>query len=145
MLVCHRLFLVLVALATFWISGCGSWYTQPVAAEAPAECPVVGTWQGIVPGGIMTGRVVTFVFQEDGGATGSVSSIRVNSSFTRTGDLFEIVDQSGTPSIAACPAHQVGRYTLSFSSSCNTVEVVGADDLCNHRRATLAGLRAERR
>jgi hypothetical protein len=144
MLVDRRLLPVLV-LSALWLWSCPSWYTPSVAPSVPQECPVVGTWQGIVPGGIMTGRVVTFVFQPDGTATGSVSTIRVNSSYTRTGDLFEIVDNNGVPAIAACPANQLGRYTLSFSSSCGTVEVVGADDQCTHRRATLAGLRAERR
>lgn len=136
------LFVVLLAAL-----GCGGWYNTPPAAstEQPAECQVVGTWQGMVPGGIMAGRVVTFVFQPDGTATGTVSTIQVNSNFTRTGELFEISDISGTPAVAACPPHQLGRYTLTFDGSCNTVEVVGADDECNHRRLTLAGLRAQRR
>ena len=117
-------------------------------AEVPqpqGPCPVVGTWQGIVPGGIMTGRVVTFVFKENGTATGTVSTIHVNSNYTRNGDSFEISDINGTPAIAACPAQQVGRYTLNFDPSCANVEVTGSEDECAHRRMTLTGLRAQRR
>ncbi len=127
------------------VSGCSGWYSEPVAPVQQGPCPVVGTWQGIVPGGIMAGRVVTFVFNADGTATGTVSTIQVNSSYTRDGDSFQIVDISGTPAIAACPAHQVGYYTLNFNESCTEVEVVGSNDPCNHRRLTLTGLQARRR
>lgn len=136
-------FLVFVA-SIAW--SCSSFYDETnTAGPVAEECQAVGTWQGIIPGGIMTGRVVTFVFSEDGRAIGTVSTIRVESEYTRQGNLFQIIDHTGTPAIAACPEHQVGRYNIQFSRNCQQVEIIGAEDECNHRRATLLHFRGERR
>ena len=139
-----RLFFLIILVSFAW--SCSSFYEEPnTGGPVAEECPAVGTWQGIIPGGIMTGRIVTFVFTEDGTAVATVSTIRVESEYTREGNLFQIVDRSGTPAIAACPGHQVGRYNIQFTRSCQRVEIIGAEDECNHRRATLLHFRGERR
>ncbi len=139
-----RLVFLIIPASCAW--SCSSFYDEPENPTPVAEeCQVVGTWQGIIPGGIMTGRIVTFVFNEDGTATGDVSTIHVESEYTRTGALFQIVDRTGRPAIAACPGHQIGRYNAQFSRNCGRVEIVGAEDECNHRRATLLHIRLERR
>ena len=138
--------LVFLTLLASFVWSCSSFYDETnTAGPVTEECPVAGTWQGIIPGGIMTGRIVTFVFTEAGSAVATVSTIRVESEYTREGNLFQIVDRTGTPAIAACPAHQVGRYNIQFARSCQRVEIVGVEDECNHRRATLLHFRGERR
>ncbi len=119
---------------------------QPAAqAQATNQCSLAGTWQGTIPDGMLRGRTVTFVFRSNGTATGTSGSITTNTRWVRQGpSAISINDVSANPNLAACPAGQTGQYNLSFSSDCNTVQVLNGSDVCRHRNLTLQGLQVTR-
>lgn len=122
-------------------SGLASRFRRP---QETRQCSVEGTWQGIVPNGMLRGRTVNLVFRADGTATGTSGSITLNTRWVRQGDFMSITDTSAHPNMAACPPNQTGQYTLSFSNDCRSVHVVNGNDVCSHRNQTLQGLQASR-
>ena len=108
------------------------------------ECSVEGRWVGMIPGGILAGRMVDLTFYPNGMARGTSGSIVLDQSWQREGDVISIVHVNAIPPAAACRVDYVGRYSLTFEEACNAVIARSIEDLCEHRRRTLDGLRARR-
>jgi uncharacterized protein YkwD len=113
-------------------------------SQATEQCSLEGTWQGVVPDGMLRGNALSLVFRGDGTATGTAGSVRLDTRWVREGELVRINDTGAWPQLAACPAAQTGVYTLAFDSGCRSVRVVSSDDVCSHRNRTLQGLQASR-
>lgn len=152
----HRTPLILIALLAS-VAGCGgssavsTGPADPSAAPASAEatapagaCPVIGTWAGAVPEGILRGQTLTMVFAEDNTARGTCRDITLDSTWRLEGDTVEVVDVSSTPPFAQCDASLVGRYTLQFAADCQSVVAISGEDPCGHRRMALLNFRATR-
>lgn len=119
------------------------WWSRR-ASQTPAQCSIEGTWQGVVPDGMLRGNALRLVFRSDGTATGTAGSVRLDTRWVREGDVVHISDTSAWPQMAACPAAQTGDYTLAFDAACRSVHVVSSADACSHRNRTLQGLQASR-
>ena len=140
-----RSFVPLVLLVVFpWVSGCSGSQTTDTQTEAPAECNVLGVWQGVIPGGILMGQPVTLTFYENGMARGTSGNIILDVGWQRQGNELSIVHQAAVPPAAGCRVDQVGRYTISFEGDCSSVVSRSLEDTCEHRRRTLDGLRVIR-
>lgn len=141
------------------VSGCcppcnytGQATAQPTAAQPGqtgqtgqiGQCSVIGQWRGIVPDGILTGRPIDLTFWEGGAARGIAGSITLDTAWTLQGNVVTITDVRASPAAAACPSSQVGRYSISFTPDCGTVQADAIEDPCAHRRMTLGGLRGSR-
>jgi hypothetical protein len=142
-----RLWLCVMVLAG--VSCPGGWYTPTAGSaattpQAPRECPVEGTWVGMIPGGVLAGRPVELTFYQGGTARGISGSVVLDQSWQRSGDVLSVSHINAIPPAAACPAGVVGRYTLAFGSECNEVRASSIEDGCEHRRRTLDGLQARR-
>jgi hypothetical protein len=98
----------------------------------------------MIPGGILAGRMVELTFYENGMARGTSGSIVLDQSWEREGNVVSIVHVNAIPPAAACRVDYVGRYSLAFDEDCNSVVATSIEDLCEHRRRTLDGLRARR-
>ena len=74
--------LLFVALA-LWLVGCSpptvvNNHPTPVApaiVNPDTDCPVEGAWAGMIPGGILAGRMVNLTFYQGGMARGNSGSI----------------------------------------------------------------------
>jgi len=118
--------------------------SSTVGSAGPQECPVEGRWVGMIPGGILAGRMVELTFYDNGMARGTSGSIVLDQSWEREGNVITIVHMNAIPPAAACRVEFVGRYSLSFGADCNSVVASSIEDPCEHRRRTLDGLRARR-
>lgn len=115
---------------------------EPQELETPAEteveaCSLVGSWQGPLPGGPLAGQQMTWTIVEDGVSQGTFGPAQVQSTVSVSGMSMTIVDQGSTPPQVACPAEQVGRYSLVFGEGCATVEVTAVEDVCEGRHGSI--------
>lgn len=124
-------------------SGQGTHHTSN-SVGGSGECDAVGRWVGLIPGGILAGRMIELTFYDNGMARGTSGSIVLDQTWEREGDVVSIVHVNSIPPAAACRVDYVGRYTLAFSEGCNAVVASSVEDLCEHRRRTLDGLNARR-
>lgn len=146
-----RAFLTLsLCLALLSVVGCSGQGTRNHSGsvgsgrEAGMECQAVGRWVGMIPGGILAGRMLELTFYDNGMARGSSGSIVLDQSWTREGNVVSIVHVNSIPPAAACRVDYVGQYNLDFAEDCNSVFATSVEDLCEHRRRTIDGLRARR-
>jgi hypothetical protein len=130
------------------VSACSSaGYYGPVApagAPAPQECSVVGSWTGMVQGGVLAGRMVELTFWDNAVARGTSGAIMLEVAWETEGGTLTIVHRDSIPPAAACRVDQVGVYSLVFSDACSRVVATSVDDSCEHRRRTLHDLHARR-
>ncbi len=138
-----RSFLVLSMFATtacYWGAGA----VEPVVAGGGQQCSVVGSWNGLVQAGVLAGRPVELTFWENGICRGTSGSIMLEVAWEVEGNELSIIHRDSIPPAAACRTELVGRYSLNFSADCSSLQVMGIEDLCEHRRRTLHALRGRR-
>ena len=141
-------------LMTFLLAACagsnGATHGQTARIEGSAagvsseDCPIVGHWRGIVPGGLLQGSAMVLEFFDDGTSIGRADWVTLESTWERDGNTVAIAGVRANPPMASCPADQVGRYTIAFEGGCDAVRVISGEDECNHRRLALLGLGATR-
>jgi hypothetical protein len=100
------------------------------AADASAACSLVGTWTGPVPAGPFVGGTVTMVIAGDGTYSGVIGTYSWAGTWAVTAGTMTVTDTAGS---AACPANQVGGYTVTFGSTCNTADFAIVSDTCAGR------------
>ena len=71
----------LCSIALLTVSCSSSWYTHTgetatATQQAPQECPVEGTWAGLIPDGPLAGRPLQLTFYQGGMARGTSADIQ---------------------------------------------------------------------
>lgn len=110
------------------------------ASSTTASCSMVGTWSGTVNGG-MTQALWTM--GSDGISHGSFTTngaaVKFDGPWALSDGVLAFSSTSCTPS-TACSCHGTGRYTIDFSTDCNTATAHYLSEECQGRQSIVDGL-----
>jgi hypothetical protein len=101
----------------------------------------VGTWTGPVTAGPFAGGTVVMILAGDGTYTGTIGAYSWGGTWSLMSNVLTVTDTSGA---YACPAAQVGGYTVTFATTCNTADFAATNDPCMGRALVIDKLHLTR-
>jgi hypothetical protein len=107
-------------------------------------CSLIGSWKGTINNGTTE---TTWSLGSDGTTQGTFgsqgSAVMFSGPYSVSDGILAFSSTSCTPS-SACSCHGVGRYSLDFSSDCNTVTTHYVSEECPGRQSIIDGMTISR-